>query len=165
MNKTMIVIATLFILGTSIKAQSVQLFFDKYSDDERFEYVSVGKGLMNMAGVFGGLAKDEKALMSKMKFIKILSLQEDINSALMKTLSREVDLLIQKGNFETAVEVRDKGQRVLVYYRVQGDNNADMMIVTKEKDELTVIWISGKMTKKDMMNSFSNVVKMNDSIS
>jgi len=64
--------------------------------------------------------------------------------------------VLAKGNFETAVEVRDKGERVNIYYRISDDNNADMLIVSKEKKEFSLIWISGKMSKEEMMKSFSN---------
>jgi hypothetical protein len=77
----------------------------------------------------------------------------------MRTVERELNQVIDNGEFETAVEARDKGERVHIYYRVSGKDNADMLIVTKEKGELSLIWISGKMTKQEMMNSFSSNTK------
>lgn len=164
MKRIYTIIALLFILVCAGHAQTLQSLFQKYDNDERFQYVSVGKGVINMTGIFGDLAKDENGMMTKMRSIKILTLEEDINSTLSKTLSNEITQLITSGNFKTAVEARDKGQKVIIYYRVVGVDNADMLIVTKEKDSLSLIWINGKMTKQDMINSFSCIDEKNDSI-
>lgn len=155
MKKVIILVAALFMLVTASQAQTLQTLFDKYSSDERFEYVSVGKGMMNMAGLLGGIGKNESEMMSKMRSVKILSLEGEPNQQLIKSIETDLDKVLENGNFETAVEVRDKGERVNIYYRVSGENNADMLIVSKEKNEFSLIWISGKMSKEEMMKSFS----------
>lgn len=155
MKKLITLIAVLFSIISVNQAQSLEKLFDRYSNDERFEYVSVGKGMMNMGSLMGGVAKNDKELMSKMKNLKILTLESDANSNLMKSVLNELDQIIKSGGFETAVEVRDKGERVNIYYRVSEKDNADLLIITKEKGEFSLIWISGKMTKEEMMKSFS----------
>ena len=154
MKKIMTLVAVFLMIATT-QAQTLQSLFDKYHNDERFEYVSVGKGMMNMANLFGGHAKNNNEMMSKMKSIKILTLNAEGASPLMKSVVNELDKIVEKGNFETAVETRDKGERVNIYYRFTGNNDADMLIVTKEKGELSLIWITGKMTKEEMMHTFS----------
>jgi HSP20 family molecular chaperone IbpA len=156
MKKLITLIAAFFIVAAASQAQTLQGLFDKYADDERFEYVSVGKGMMNMASAFGGIAKNDKEMMSKMKGIKILTLNANSDSPLMKAIERDLSQVIEAGDFETAVEARDKGERVHIYYRVSGKDKADMLIVTKEKGELSLIWFTGKMTKEEMLNSFSS---------
>jgi len=156
MKKMLTLVAALFLLVAVNQAQTLQSLFDKYSDDERFEYVSVGKGMMNMASAFGGIGKHDKEMMGRMKGIKILTLEANPESSLMKSVERDLRQVIENGDFETAVEARDKGERVHIYYRISGKDNADMLIVTKEKGELSLIWMSGKMTKEEIMNSFSN---------
>jgi len=153
--KKMITLFALLLIVAASQAQTLQSFFDKYSNDERFEYVSVGKGMMNIGHAFGGNKKDNSEMMSKMKSIKILTLNAEASSALMKSVVSELDQVVEKGNFETAVEARDKGERVHIYYRFTGKDNADMLIVTKEKGEFSLIWITGKMTKDEMMHTFS----------
>lgn len=154
MKKIFTLVASLLIFVAATQAQSLQKFFDKHGDDERFQYVSVSKGLMNMASVFGGLAKDDKKMMSKMQGLKILTLEDNTESALAKSVLKELYQIIDNGNFETAVEVRDKGERVHIYYRIAGNDDADMLLVTKDKSELSCIWIKGKMTKEEIMKSF-----------
>ena len=163
MKKIMTLVAVLLFV-TAIQAQTLQSLFDKYGNDERFEYVSVGKGMMNMASAFGGMVKNDKELISKMNGIKILTLNQSSDSPLMKSVVRDLDQIVEKGNFETAVEAREKGENIHIYYRVIGNNNADMLIVTKEKDEFNVIWISGKMSKEEMMHTFSSTAEKLNSL-
>ena len=152
----MTIIAALFIFIAVIQAQTLQSLFDKYADDERFEYVSLGKGMMNMATAFGGIGKNDKQIMSKIKGMKILSLQANNDSPILKTLENELKQVLDAENFEIAVEARDKGERVHIYYRISGKDNTDMLIVTREKGEISLIWMTGKMTKDEMIKSFSN---------
>ena len=161
MKRIMTLVALILIVAAA-QAQTLQSLFEKYSEDERFTYVTVGNGMMNLASKFGGNEKNNKEMMSKMKSIKILTLSDEANSSIMKTVIQELDKVVQTGNFETAVEARDKGERVHIYYRVSGKDNADMLIVTKEKSELSLIWISGKMTKDEMMKSFSGDTNSQD---
>ena len=162
MKKLITLVTGLFILIAVNQAQTLQGLFAKYADDERFEYVSVGKGMMGMASSLGGLAKNDKEIMSKMRGIKILTLNSsDKTSMLMRNVEKELKDVLDVGDFETMVEARDKGEKVHIYYRINGKDNADMLIVTKEDSELSLIWISGKMTKEEMMKSLSgNDVKM-----
>lgn len=155
MKKLITIFAALILISTASEAQTIEKFFNKYRNDERFQYVSVGNGMMNLASAFGGIAKNEKDLMSKMKNMKILTLEADENSSFLKSISMEFDQIIDHGNFKTAVEVRDKDDQVHIFYRMNGENNADMLIVTHEKNEFTIIWMNGKMTKEEMMKTFS----------
>ncbi|MFZ4723965.1 MAG: DUF4252 domain-containing protein [Paludibacter sp.] len=156
MKKITTILAALFIFTAVIQAQTLQSLFDRYASDDRFEYVSLGKSMMNMATTFGGVGKNDKQIMSKMNGIKILSLQASFDSPLMKTLENELKQVLDAGNFEIAVEASDKGERVHIYYNKGGKDINDMLIVTKEKGELSIIWMTGKMTKDEMMNSFSS---------
>ncbi len=154
--KKIIFLMLAFFAVTAANGQTLQKFFDKYADDERFQYVSINNGLMNMASVLGGVAKEEKKMMSKMQNMKILTLEGDTESSFVKSVFNELNAIVENGNFETVVEVREKGERVNIYYRIVGENNADMLIITKEKGEFTCIWIKGKMTREEMMNSISS---------
>lgn len=175
MKKITTLCAVLFLIITVTEAQTLQSLFQKYADDERFEYVSVGKGMMNFASSLGGIAKNDKAMMSKMRGIKILSLTSKEDASLMKSFTKDVNDVLENGNFEVAVEARDKGERVQIFYRISGTDNADMLIITKEKGEFNIIWMTGKMSKDEMINSFSsngnsiqihsNITKKTDTIS
>ena len=154
MKKMITIVVTLLLLSAATQAHTLQKFYDKSGDDERFQYVSVNKGMMNMASVFGGMAKDEKNMVGKMQGLKILTLDENADSPFAKAIVKELYQIIEGSNFETAVEVRDKGERVNIFYRVVGADNADMLVVTKDKSEFSCIWIKAKMTKDEISKVF-----------
>ena len=153
MKKILTLVALLLII-VATQAQTLQSLFDKYNEDERFTSVTVGNGMTNLGSVMGKHNNHNKEMASKMKTIKILTL-EDKGSAISKTFMMELDKVIDDGKFETVIEARDKGERVRIYYRIFGKDNADMLIVSKDKSEISLIWISGKMSKEEMMNAFS----------
>lgn len=156
MKKIIMLVTAFILLAVTVQAQSLQKFFDKYGDDERFEYVSVNKGMMNMASAFGGMAKDADKMVQKMQGLKILTLEADMQSSFAKSLIAEFDRIIETGKFESIVETRDKGERVNIYTRVIGADDADMLIINKSKNEWSCIWIKGKMTRSEMMKTFSD---------
>jgi len=156
MKKIIMLVTAFILLAVTVQAQSLQKFFDKYGDDERFEYVSVNKGMMNMASAFGGMAKDADKMVQKMQGLKILTLEADMQSSFAKSVIAEFDRIIEAGNFESIVETRDKGERVNIYTRVIGADDADMLIINKSKNEWSCIWIKGKMTRSEMMKTFSD---------
>ena len=43
MKKMITIVVTLLLLSAATQAQTLQKFYDKYGDDERFQYVSVNK--------------------------------------------------------------------------------------------------------------------------
>jgi hypothetical protein len=155
MKRTMLLVAVLFFIAAS-QAQTLQSLFEKYSEDERFEYVSVGNGMMNMASSMGGITMKDKGAASKMKSTKILTLKSTSDSQIMKTFEKELNQVLEAGKFETAVETRDKGESVHIYYHITGNDNIDQLIVAKTKSELSLIWNSGKMTKQEMMGGTSS---------
>ena len=155
MKRIMFLVAVLFIVAAS-QAQTLQSLFDKYSEDEHFEYVSVGNGMMNMASAMGGMSKSDNGKSPKMKSTKILTLKASNDSQIMKSFEKELSLVLEAGKFETAVETRGKGESVHIYYRITGKDHVDQLIVAKTKSELSLIWNSGKMTKEELMHGFSS---------
>ena len=151
----MLLVAVIF-MATASQAQTLQSLFEKYSEDEHFEYVSVGNGMMNMASSMGGIVRSNKGGKSKMKSTKILTLKASNDSQIMKTFEKELNQVLVAGKFETAVETREKGERVHIYYRISGKDNVEQLIVSKTKTELSLIWNSGKMTKEELMNGSSS---------
>jgi hypothetical protein len=160
MKRTIFLVAVLFIVAAS-QAQTLQSLFEKYSEDEHFEYVSVGNGMMNMASAMGGMSmggtsKSDKGTTPKMKSTKILTLKASNDSQIMKSFEKELSSVLEAGKFETAVVTRGKGESVHIYYRITGKDHVDQLIVAKTKSELSLIWNSGKMTKEELMHGFSS---------
>lgn len=158
MRKIITTFALLCIIAVATKAQTLQSIFDKYAEDERFEYVSVGKGMMNMANAFGAMGGAGQAMPDMQNgTTKILTLKSDAESSISKTIEKELAKAISNGNYETVVETREKGEKVHIYSRNSGKDQAETVIISREKKELSIIWIVGKKSKKKSGESVSNV--------
>jgi len=155
MKITILLVAVLFIVAAS-QAQTLQSLFEKYSEDEHFEYVSVGGNGMMVASSKGNVSKvKDPNSGNKMKATKILTLKAANDSPIMKAFEKDLNAVLEAGKFETTLETRSKGESTHIYYRSLGKDNADELIVAKTKTELSLIWNSGKLGKGQMKYGFS----------
>jgi len=151
MKKLVSFFAVFFLFASISQAQSLDKFFKKYSNDERFGFVSVGTGMMKFASMFAGIPADAKGLMSKVTGLKVLTLQSDSTTAdLSKSFKSELSNILENGDFETTLESRAKAESTYVYKRVTDKNKADVLIVSKSGKETNIVWLQGKMTKEEM---------------
>jgi hypothetical protein len=154
MKKIISLVAVLFITVAS-QAQTLQSLFEKYSENENFEYVSVGGNGMTVASANGNVAKS-KNTGSKKKTTKILTLKAGADSQIMKAFEKDLNAVLEAGKFETTLETRSKGESTHIYYRSLGNDNADQLIVAKTKSELSLIWESGKLGHGQMKYGISS---------
>jgi len=59
---------------------------------------------------------------------------------------RDLDRVIEKGDFESLVEVREKGERVNIYTRMDGNYVTDLLISVREAGEMNLVWLNGKFS-------------------
>jgi hypothetical protein len=148
MKKITILVATLLMMAVAAQAQELQKIIDKYSDDERFTYVSVGSSLLDLGMSFVKDAKIEglnaKDALSKLKGIRVLSLESETDEKVMKALVGDLTKAIRADSkAETLVEIKEKGENTNIYFTSEG-----LLIITKEPKELTVVCILGEISKK-----------------
>lgn len=144
MKRKIVLIILGFIFVTGMQAQkSVEGVFDKYGDDERFTYVSLGRGAVNMAKSFvnfSDLSNKEQKMIENLTGLKILSLElySDKDKKLAKSILDDVDKVVKTDRYEVLAEVRDKSERVNIY---SSKNGNEMVIITNDGDDLSLIWI------------------------
>ncbi len=143
MKKIIVLLCVVLTASVNIYSQkSIKNIFERYAEDDRFTYVSVGKGGMNIAKAFtdmSTMSSEEKKILSKMEGVKILTLDSNPGK-LQELILADIDKIVKNGKFETVAEVRDKGERVNIYTAV---DESEMLIVSKDKEELSLIWIVG----------------------
>ncbi len=145
---TIFFLTMLMLANMQLKAQSLNGFFAKYDNDKRFETVSVGRFLFGLALISGSLSDDEKEIVGSLRQIKVLSAKDNLEPEFAKKMMKDLNKVIEKGNFESLVEVRDKGEKVDILVRKIRDTYTDLLISVRENDEVNVIWIRGKLTKR-----------------
>lgn len=152
MRKITILVATLLMLAIAAQAQQIQKIIDKYSDDERFTYVSIGSGLLDLGMNFLKSSKvkfevenlNAQDALSKLKGVRVLTLESKKDEKVMKSLVDDLTKAVRAdSNAETIVEVKDKGEITNIYLTSEG-----LLIVTKDAKDLTVVCILGEISKK-----------------
>jgi hypothetical protein len=75
MKRIITIIATAIVLFfTSAKSQTISDFFQKYSSDDRFEAVNIGKSMLDMAKSSSqGMDKDQQALIENINGVRVLT--------------------------------------------------------------------------------------------
>lgn len=152
MKKMLTLIAALFIVVAANQAQTLKGFYDKYHKDNRFEYVSVGKFVLNLGLIFGNLDKNDREILSSIKHINILTSNSTTDPEFSNTVYNEFKSVISHGVFDQLVECRSQGEKVNVYFRSEKHKASDLLVVTKEKNEMNFIWINGDLSEKILKN-------------
>ena len=132
---------------SSIQAQSIEKLFKKYSDSEFVEYIAVGKSLMKLVAPLADYSYLTDGELQSISSIKSISLKNNTaNQELSAAISKDLDKIIQKENFETTLEKRDKKQYTYVYRKLNINLNADYIIYVSDNTGLKLVWLKGKTT-------------------
>lgn len=132
-------------------AQTIKDFFDRYSQDEHFDYVSIGREMIGLAGVFSAADTTAMNTLDRISGMRILTLTDGFDDSLMQDVRQEAEALVRNGHFDTLAEVRSGGERVNVYRRTATEGDDDLLVVTQDEAELTLIWIQGKLSAEELM--------------
>jgi len=133
-------------IGTQ-QAQTLDQFFDKYCKNDKFTYVSVGKGMMNAVENYADLDEEPEGTIPNS--VKILTLEDvtTVNAALAKQIIAEISNIMNTDNFEKTLEVRDKGDETYMYSKKYENRETEQLLIDINEEELNIIWTKGKKNK------------------
>lgn len=147
MKKITILAAMLLLMATVAQAQAIQRIFDKYSSDERFSYVSVGSGLMDLGASFMKdnikIDTDAKEALQKMKGVRVLTLEANGDGKTKSVIDEFMQAIRADSKSEALVETREKGETTNIFFTSEG-----LLILTKDEEDLTVVNILGEFSKQ-----------------
>jgi len=121
--------------------------FDKLADIKGVEVVYISKSLlgmmpkMNMSGVNIG------SVASKLTGLQIFTAEK---GGAFKTLKSESGKLVKKGKYETVMFVKDDDSKTVFYLRKLDDKESELLMITEEPSEISVIRLMGSFTIKDI---------------
>lgn len=145
MKKIGLLLSFLFMMTMIGQAQSLDKLFKKYANDERFEYTSIGKGMLGIFSKFADYSEITDGMLQKITGLKVLKLDSDkIDTALQASFTKDIDKIIDKGKYETTLEKRGKNSQTYIYRKVDKKLNADYVILTNELSGTTLVWLKGK---------------------
>ncbi|MDR2064386.1 MAG: DUF4252 domain-containing protein [Prevotellaceae bacterium] len=164
MKKITILAATLLMMAMTAQAQEIEKLLSKYSNDERFTYVSLNadlitSGLSFIDSKLNNIDKIVKDELLKIKGLKVLTLESKLASEkkLTEQVITELNNIIKKdSNSEAFLETRSQGNETKIYATSEG-----LLIVNKEPKELSIVFLSGELSRKSIKEFISNISKQN----
>lgn len=145
MNKKIFLICTVVLLSLSLSAQDISSIMNKYGKVENVELVKINNIMLTMARAVAD--KESKQVLKKITGIKVLSADSTAN---VKGLISDIDNVTTRQNYEKLVEVREKGEKVNIYFKELGKNKTELLVVNSEKSgEVNLVLISGNITPEE----------------
>ncbi|MDR1347914.1 MAG: DUF4252 domain-containing protein [Prevotellaceae bacterium] len=148
MKKITVLVVALLLTAITTQAQGIEKLLEKYSNDSRFTYVSLGSGMIQLGLSFIGseldaIGNDVKDELSKIKGLKVLTLESEAEKTIASVMN-ELNCIIKKDpKAELIIETRDKKEITKIYMTGEG-----FLIASTEPDELSIVFFSGSVTKK-----------------
>jgi len=126
--------------------------FNKLSDIKGVEVVYVSKALFGMIANMditgmntGGI--DIKNIIGKLESLQVFTSEQ---SNAIKKLKSESDKLIKNGKYETLMFVKDEDSKTVFYMNKINNQKAEMLMVSEEPAEISIIRFTGSFTVKDL---------------
>ena len=144
-------ISTIALLMTlcSVFSYGQQSFFDKYAEMDGVTSVYITKSMLslfpkgqtNVNGVnIGDIA-------NRLDNIQILSCDK---ADIVSKLRKETADINTKNGYEELMRIREDGEKTTIYFRDKKNEKKEFVLLTDEKDELTIISIVGDLTLEEI---------------
>lgn len=142
MKKLLIILTFSFAAVVSLSAQNVQKLFQKYMDDERFEYI------FRKGSNIGEDFKDKNVGDEyKYNFLSVMEetskemlMLESQNSSFVAHFLKELNDAIDKDNYEMVSKVRQKKNSVGTYFQRDTKKSNKVVIIKDGNKRITIIW-------------------------
>jgi hypothetical protein len=155
MKKIMIIAVTL-LMAVGAYAQEGKRLYNKYSDMDGVSAVYISPTMFRLMGqlpdldveMSDGQKMDIAPLVRSFSGFYMLSFEQE--SAASAELYKEVTAMVNKGNFELLMEVKDDGSTVRMY--TLGDEKVvnSFVCIVNEDDETMFFSLEGSMNRSDV---------------
>lgn len=150
-KKAIVFVCIGLFLSFSLVAQTVESVFDKYAENKDFRYVSISKGMINLASLFGKEDAGNEQMLSRVDGMKVLTLKSLRKSAISKVFFTDVEKILSSDPpFESLMEAREKGVFTRVLNRSTKKNKTDILIISKSDSVQHFIWLSGNISTQEL---------------
>ena len=145
MNKKIFLTCTVVLLSLSLAAQDISSIMNKYGKVENVELVKINNFVLTMARMAAD--KESKQVLKKITGVKVLAADSTAN---VKNLISDIEDVTTRQNYEKIIEVREKGEKVNIYFKELGKNKTELLVVNSEKSgEVNLVLISGNITPEE----------------
>lgn len=151
--KRLFIIAFLMIF-CSVLSYGQQSFFDKFADMDGVTSVYISKSMIslfpqgntNVNGINIGNIAD------RLNNIQILSADE---KDIITKLRKETSDINTKNGYEELMKIREDGKKVTIYFN-EKKKKKEFVLIVDDKDEFTIISITGDLTLKEIQGIVQN---------
>ena len=154
--KKIIAISVMLLIAVGAFAQEGKRLYNKYSDQEGVSAVYISPAMFKLMGQLpdinvetaDGKKMDMAPLVRSFSGFYMLSFEK--KSAASAELYKEVTSLVNQGNFELLMEVKDDGSTVRMY--TLGDEKVvnSFVCIINEEDETMFFSLEGSMNRSDV---------------
>lgn len=132
------------------KALSSKEIFERLANTKGIEAVFISKAMLGMMPNMNMPGVEINNIAGKLESLQILSAE---NSPASKILKMEVDRLVQNKEYETLMYVKDDESRTGFFVKkVKEGDNSEMLMVTEDGGEVTLIRFFGNFKLKDIQD-------------
>lgn len=150
-NKALLIIGVVLLLSLVVKAQTVQSVFDKYAENKDFRYVSISKGMVNLASFFGKEDDGNDQMLSHVDGMKVLTLKSLRKSEQSNNFFIDIEKsLVSDPPFVALMEAREKGVFTRILNRVNKKDKTDILIISKSDSTQHFIWLNGNISTQEL---------------
>ena len=154
--KKIITIAVMLLLAVGAYAQEGKKLYNKYSDQEGVSAVYISPAMFKLVGqlpdinvdMANGEKMDVAPLVRSFSGFYMLSFEQ--KSAASAELYKEVTAMVDKGNFELLMEVKDSGSTIRMYTLGDEKTVSSFVCIINEDDETMFFSLEGSMDRSDL---------------
>lgn len=146
----------MLLLAVGAFAQEGKKLYNKYSDQEGVSAVYISPAMFKLVGqlpdinvdMANGEKMDVAPLVRSFSGFYMLSFEQ--KSAASAELYKEVTAMVNKGNFELLMEVKDSGSTVRMYTLGDEKTVSSFVCIINEDDETMFFSLEGSMDRSDL---------------
>ncbi|GHV15995.1 hypothetical protein FACS1894179_02090 [Bacteroidia bacterium] len=128
-------------------AQSVERFLKNVSNTENIDKVKIGRFMMSLGKMFGGVGNTPVA--RGIHSLEVYDLS-GCDARVKQDFLNQINSLKDGDGYETLIMVKDKGDNVRIMMKKKKDVISDLVILCMDDKEPTIVKLSGKIKEKDV---------------
>lgn len=146
----------MLLVAVGAFAQEGKKLYNKYSDQEGVSAVYISPAMFKLVGqlpdinvdMANGEKMDVAPLVRSFSGFYMLSFEQ--KSAASAELYKEVTAMVNKGNFELLMEVKDSGSTIRMYTLGDEKTVSSFVCIINEDDETMFFSLEGSMDRSDL---------------
>lgn len=146
MKKIILLMVWIMAFSTIVNAQNLDRFFNRYANDNNFQYSVIDNSQPDFAKNKG--VKGIAELLQKISGVKTLTLKLTANNAsLANEFARDIYYTFNTKKFEIIASNEGKDNNSQILRRKLKNGQTDIIVINKENEAIDLIWLKGAVNE------------------